>query len=198
MFPDVCEPICATAMTFLSKRVTLLPIQFRSSVMRSADSHRLPCIKTEDNAKPSVRSGGSWGQALCVSYSGQCYMSQAATGRSGNRGVCAQPCRSPYTLTEVDGRVIKQDKFVLSLKDLNLLNVIPPLVAAGVTSFKIEGRYKGVDSTCRPPEPGNASFKVAGIPRRKATLSERYYHVITLINSFHKIQPGLTPQESAQ
>ncbi len=83
--------------------------------------------------------------ALCVSYSGQCYMSQAATGRSGNRGVCAQPCRSPYTLTDADGKIIKDRKFLLSLKDLNLIDAIPDLVAAGVTSFKIEGRYKGID-----------------------------------------------------
>ncbi len=83
--------------------------------------------------------------ALCVSYSGQCYMSQAAAGRSGNRGVCAQPCRSRYTLTDADGNVIRQQKFLLSLKDLNLMNAIPDLVAAGVTCFKIEGRYKGID-----------------------------------------------------
>ena len=83
--------------------------------------------------------------ALCVSYSGQCYMSQAATGRSGNRGVCAQPCRSLYTLTDGDGAVIRQEKFLLSLKDLNLMNAIPDLIAAGVTSLKIEGRYKGID-----------------------------------------------------
>jgi 23S rRNA 5-hydroxycytidine C2501 synthase len=83
--------------------------------------------------------------ALCVSYSGQCYMSQAATGRSGNRGVCAQPCRSRYTLTDADGRTLMQDKFLLSLKDLNLMKSIPDMVAAGITSFKIEGRYKGID-----------------------------------------------------
>ncbi len=83
--------------------------------------------------------------ALCVSYSGQCYMSQAATGRSGNRGVCAQPCRSRYTLTDGDRRVMQRDKFLLSLKDLNRLDAIPDLIAAGVTSFKIEGRYKGID-----------------------------------------------------
>ena len=83
--------------------------------------------------------------ALYVSYSGQCYMSQAATGRSGNRGVCAQPCRSRYTLTDADNKVIRQEKFLLSLKDLNLMNTIPDLVAVGVTSFKIEGRYKGTD-----------------------------------------------------
>ncbi len=83
--------------------------------------------------------------ALCVSYSGQCYMSQAATGRSGNRGVCAQPCRSRYTLTDAVGNIIRKEKFLLSLKDLNLMSVIPGLVDAGVTSFKIEGRYKGID-----------------------------------------------------
>jgi len=83
--------------------------------------------------------------ALCVSYSGQCYLSQAITGRSGNRGVCAQPCRSHYTLIDGDGNVIVQNKFLLSLKDLNLIDFIPDLIAAGVTSFKIEGRYKGIE-----------------------------------------------------
>jgi len=83
--------------------------------------------------------------ALCVSYSGQCYMSQAVAGRSGNRGVCAQPCRSHYTLTDGDGNTILKNKYLLSLKDLNLLNRLPDLIAAGVTSFKIEGRYKGME-----------------------------------------------------
>ncbi|MEN6375469.1 MAG: U32 family peptidase [Smithella sp.] len=83
--------------------------------------------------------------ALCVSYSGQCYMSQAITGRSGNRGVCAQPCRSHYTLVDGVGNIILQNKFLLSLKDLNLMDFIPDLIAAGVTSFKIEGRYKGIE-----------------------------------------------------
>jgi len=83
--------------------------------------------------------------ALCISYSGQCYMSQAAAGRSGNRGVCAQPCRSRYTLTDGDGSTILRDKFLLCLKDLNLMKDIPALIAAGITSFKIEGRYKEID-----------------------------------------------------
>ena len=83
--------------------------------------------------------------ALCVSYSGQCYMSQAVVGRSGNRGVCAQPCLSHYTLTDSDGSVIQKNKFFLSLKDLNLMNRIPDMIAVGVTSFKIEGRYKGIE-----------------------------------------------------
>jgi putative protease len=83
--------------------------------------------------------------ALCVSFSGQCYMSHAVAGRSGNRGVCAQPCRSHYTLTDGEGKTILSDSFLLSLKDLNLLHDIPGLIAAGITSFKIEGRYKEID-----------------------------------------------------
>jgi putative protease len=80
--------------------------------------------------------------ALCVSYSGQCYMSQFAMKRSGNRGVCAQPCRHRYTLTDGEGRAVMEDKYLLSLKDMNRLDSIGVLAAAGVTSFKIEGRYK--------------------------------------------------------
>lgn len=83
--------------------------------------------------------------ALCVSYSGQCYMSQAATGRSGNRGVCAQPCRSRYTLSDGNGNPILKDKYLLSIRDLNLMQDIPGMIAAGITSFKIEGRYKEID-----------------------------------------------------
>jgi 23S rRNA 5-hydroxycytidine C2501 synthase len=83
--------------------------------------------------------------ALCVSYSGRCYMSQAVTGRSANRGVCAQPCRSRYTLTDGDGNCLLSDRFLLSLKDLNRMNDIPDMADAGVTSFKIEGRYKAID-----------------------------------------------------
>ncbi len=83
--------------------------------------------------------------ALCVSYSGQCYMSQAVSGRSGNRGVCAQPCRMPYTLIDADGNTAVSGRHLLSLKDLNLIDTLPALAAAGVTSFKIEGRYKEID-----------------------------------------------------
>lgn len=80
--------------------------------------------------------------ALCVSYSGQCYMSQAIGGRSANRGECAQPCRKKYTLTSNDGKIIAKDKYLLSLKDLNLSEKIKDLILSGVTSFKIEGRLK--------------------------------------------------------
>lgn len=81
--------------------------------------------------------------ALCVSYSGQCYISSRVTGRSSNRGECAQMCRSSYNLTDNRGKVIVKDRPILSLKDLNLAGYIPALADAGVTSFKIEGRLKG-------------------------------------------------------
>jgi putative protease len=69
-------------------------------------------------------------------------MSQAAFGRSGNRGVCAQPCRLPYTLTDGNGKTVMADKHLLSLKDMSLIESLPDLIHAGITSFKIEGRYK--------------------------------------------------------
>lgn len=80
--------------------------------------------------------------ALCVSYSGQCYLSQKLTGRSANRGACAQACRSNYTLIDSTGKILIKDSPLLSLKDLNLSAKIPQLVEAGITSFKIEGRLK--------------------------------------------------------
>lgn len=82
--------------------------------------------------------------ALCVSYSGQCYLSQAAFGRSGNRGVCAQPCRLKYTLKDGKGKEVISKKHLLSLKDLNLIDYLKDLRDAGITSFKIEGRYKDI------------------------------------------------------
>lgn len=80
--------------------------------------------------------------ALCVSYSGQCYLSYAIGGRSANRGECAQPCRKKYSLLSNDGKIIAKDRYLLSLKDFNLSNRIEDLLNAGVTSFKIEGRLK--------------------------------------------------------
>lgn len=82
--------------------------------------------------------------ALCVCYSGQCYMSQAITGRSANRGACAQPCRSAYDLVDSDGNILVKNKHLLSLKDLNLSQHIHQLIDAGITSFKIEGRMKDI------------------------------------------------------
>jgi 23S rRNA 5-hydroxycytidine C2501 synthase len=83
--------------------------------------------------------------ALCVSYSGQCYISEAMAGRSANRGACAQYCRLPYTLTDANGHVLEEDKHMLSLKDLDLSAHLEELMDAGVTSFKIEGRLKEED-----------------------------------------------------
>lgn len=80
--------------------------------------------------------------ALCVSYSGQCYASQACFGRSANRGECAQFCRLPFSLVDADGRVVVKDKHLLSLKDMNRLDMLEQLLDAGVTSLKIEGRLK--------------------------------------------------------
>ena len=80
--------------------------------------------------------------ALCVCYSGQCYLSEHISGRSANRGACIQACRSRYDLLDASGRVLVRDKALLSLKDLNLLKRIPEMAEAGVTSFKIEGRLK--------------------------------------------------------
>ncbi|MDR2119113.1 MAG: U32 family peptidase [Tannerellaceae bacterium] len=82
--------------------------------------------------------------ALCVSYSGQCYVSAALCGRSANRGECAQYCRLPYTLTDGEGRVIARDRHFLSLKDMNRSDGLEALLDAGVSSFKIEGRLKDV------------------------------------------------------
>jgi 23S rRNA 5-hydroxycytidine C2501 synthase len=82
--------------------------------------------------------------ALCVSFSGQCYLSQVTQGRSANRGACAQPCRLPYTLMDTDGKILAKDKYLLSLKDLNLSAYLRSLFDAGVSSMKIEGRLKDV------------------------------------------------------
>ena len=83
--------------------------------------------------------------ALCVSMSGQCYLSQAIGGRSANRGECAQPCRKKYTVETKDGEVIKKDFYALCLKDLNASNCLEELKNAGVISFKIEGRLKDIN-----------------------------------------------------
>lgn len=80
--------------------------------------------------------------ALCVSYSGQCYLSYSIGGRSANRGECAQPCRKKYTLVDDKGNILAKDKHLLSLKDFNASEHIEKLANIGVSSFKIEGRLK--------------------------------------------------------
>lgn len=82
--------------------------------------------------------------ALCVCYSGQCYLSENIEGRSANRGECIQACRSRYDLLDGDGHVLVKDKALLSLKDYDLLDRLGELADAGVCSFKIEGRLKNI------------------------------------------------------
>lgn len=80
--------------------------------------------------------------ALCVSMSGGCYFSEALSGRSANRGRCQQACRLPFSLVDADGKELAKDQYLLSTKDLNLINSLGELAEAGITSFKIEGRLK--------------------------------------------------------
>ena len=82
--------------------------------------------------------------ALCVSYSGQCYVSQACFGRSANRGECAQFCRLAFDLVDSDGKTIERNKHLLSLKDMNQSNNLEAILDAGASSLKIEGRLKDV------------------------------------------------------
>ena len=82
--------------------------------------------------------------ALCVCYSGQCYLSEKIAGRSANRGACIQACRSRYDLADGDGKVLVRDKALLSMKDYSLISRLEELADAGVMSFKIEGRLKNI------------------------------------------------------
>lgn len=80
--------------------------------------------------------------ALCMSYSGECYLSEYLAGRSANKGCCAQPCRSLYDVFDGQGRLLARQRHILSMKDYRLDSHIEQLVGAGVSSFKIEGRLK--------------------------------------------------------
>ena len=82
--------------------------------------------------------------ALCVSYSGQCYVSEACFGRSANRGECAQFCRLSFNMVDADNQIMVSNKHLLSLKDMNQSNQLEALIDAGVSSFNIEGRLKDV------------------------------------------------------
>lgn len=83
--------------------------------------------------------------ALCVSYSGQCYLSEFIGGRSANRGECAQPCRKKYSLVDDNGNVLVKDRHLLCLKDFNASRHIKEMVDIGVNSYKIEGRLKDIN-----------------------------------------------------
>ena len=82
--------------------------------------------------------------ALCVCYSGQCYMSLYLNSRSGNRGACSQPCRSSYDLLNGDGKILRKEEHLLTLKDFSAAQHIESMIDAGITSFKIEGRLKDI------------------------------------------------------
>lgn len=110
----------------------------RIVLARELSLEEIRAIRREVKAELEVFVHG----ALCVSLSGQCYLSQYMFGRSANRGECAQPCRMKWSLRDSAGKVLVKDKYMLSLKDLNLSDYIPALIDAGVDSFKIEGRLK--------------------------------------------------------
>ena len=110
----------------------------RAILARELDLDQIRAIRTATSIELEAFIHG----ALCVSMSGQCNLSYALGGRSGNRGQCAQPCRRLYCLQDVAGATLVRDKHLLSLRDLNLTAELRELIEVGVTSFKIEGRLK--------------------------------------------------------
>ncbi len=116
-----------------------------NAVSPLTSSHSLPSSPSrgeEEYLIPQIEVETFIHGALCVSYSGQCYLSHYIGGRSANRGECAQACRKKYTLVDENGKIIAKDKYLLSLKDFNASKHIKKLIDAGVKSFKIEGRLK--------------------------------------------------------
>ena len=113
----------------------------RVVLARECSIEEITEMRAKTNAELEVFVHG----AICVAYSGQCLMSSMIGGRSGNRGRCAQPCRLPYSLVDEDGIEVLDSNighYLLSPKDFNTLELIPNLIEAGVSSFKIEGRMK--------------------------------------------------------
>ena len=99
-------------------------------------------IKEIHKANPDLELEAFVHGALCVSYSGQCYLSQYIGGRSANRGECAQPCRKKYTVMTGDGKILAENIYALCLKDFNASKCLKDMIDAGIYSFKIEGRLK--------------------------------------------------------
>ncbi|MBR4661007.1 MAG: U32 family peptidase [Bacteroidales bacterium] len=124
--------------------------------------------------------------ALCVSYSGNCYLSQYLAGRSANRGACIQACRGRYDLVDADGKVLLRDRSLLSMKDLRLDGRISDLVDAGISSFKIEGRLK------------NAAY-VKNVVRHYRNVIDSYLkdHPEHSRASFGTVEGGFTPDIEA-
>ena len=130
--------------------------------------------------------------ALCVSFSGQCYLSQYLADRSGNRGCCTQPCRSKYDLYNAEGKLLRSNEHLLSLRDFNASQYVESMIDAGICSFKIEGRLKDEAYVCnltayyrrmldgileqrpehQPPSSGKTTFFFNPDPER--TFSRRY------------------------
>jgi len=128
-----------TDIRTVEKAVFLDQVGFSQMVLaRELDLHTIQKIaaSTESNLEFFVHG------ALCVAFSGQCFISHAHTGRSANRGECSQECRLPFTLEDSKGRIIGKDKHFLSMKDNDQSANLRALIGAGVSSFKIEGRYK--------------------------------------------------------
>ena len=105
----------------------------------------LETIKKIHKENPNLELEGFIHGALCVSMSGQCYLSEFIGKRSANRGECAQPCRKKYTVETEDGKIIKKDFYALCLKDFNASDFIQEMIDAGIKSFKIEGRLKDIN-----------------------------------------------------
>ena len=110
----------------------------RAILARELDLDQIRAIRAATTLELEVFIHG----ALCVCMSGQCTLSYAMGGRSGNRGQCAQPCRRGYALVDAHGKEVVSERHLLSLRDLNLTPHLGDLLAAGVSSFKIEGRLK--------------------------------------------------------
>ena len=121
--------------------------------------------------------------ALCVCYSGQCYLSERLSGRSANRGACIQACRSLYDLEDASGEVLARNKAFLSLKDLNLIHRLEDLAEAGAVSFKIEGRLKSISYVRNVVRAYSEALDA--LVRR---YPERYAR-----SSFGRVQGGFTP-----
>lgn len=123
----------------LDKILLLEQLGFHRAVLaRELSLQEITAIRNQS----SIALEGFVHGALCVSYSGQCYASQAFTSRSANRGTCSQLCRLPYTLYDCDGNTLVENQHLLSLKDMDRSNYLAEMIEAGITSFKIEGRMK--------------------------------------------------------
>ncbi|WP_105648130.1 peptidase U32 family protein [Cronobacter dublinensis] len=128
--------------------------------------------------------------ALCVAYSGQCYISHAQTGRSANRGDCSQACRLPYTLKDDQGRVVAYEKHLLSMKDNDQTANLAALIDAGVRSFKIEGRYKDMsyvkNITAHYRQMLDAIIDDRGDLARSSAGNTAHYFVPSTEKTFHR------------